>query len=205
MRSFRMLVLVLSAIVALAPMSIKAQSDGWQVTKLVVSAGKGLLSSGIGPTAVFENASGSRTFELSGDDSQGYGVYAWNFGSKFSIAATGGHLMNTPWVGPKVDWRPLKGVTLMTWPGVSFGRRFGEPGFTPNFGIKSGFLFVDVKSFTASFAALKFEEEKTRLVPGLAWTKAITSEYSMLAEGDYDLTNNRPLYRVQLTRTFAKK
>ncbi|MFH1472992.1 MAG: hypothetical protein ABIF06_01075 [bacterium] len=174
----------------------------WQVSSLTATHGKAVLSSGLNLDMVLERTNNpNHTIELNADDGQGWILYDVEVVEGLQFGGNVGFLSNTPFFGGRVIWKPtfVPGLTLMGWPGVSVGEKFGEPSFEHlNFGINSGFAFLDIGPFTASYVVLKFEDNDTQFVPGIAFTQPITENYKFSIGGARDLTKDEYLFSVAL-------
>ena len=195
MKRFSMFFVVF--LVLIAPMSAQGQ---WQVSSFTATHGKTVLSAGLNADLILERVSDTtHTIELNADDGQGWILYDVEVVKGFQLGGNAGFLMNTPFFGGRVILKPafIPGLTLMCWPGVSVGEKFGEPSFEHlNLGINSGFAFLDVGPFTASYVILKFEENDVQHVPGIAFTQPLTENYKFIVSGARDLTKDEFLFSV---------
>jgi len=192
-------------LVLIAPMSAQGQ---WQVSSFTATHGKAVLSAGLNADLILERMSDTtHTIELNADDGQGWILYDVEVVKGFQLGGNVGFLSNTPFFGGRIIWKPslIPGLTLMCWPGISVGEKFGEPSFRHlNLGINSGFAFLDVGPFTASYVVLKFEDNKTQFVPGIAYNRSITENYKFSISGARDLTKKEYLFSVALKWTPTK-
>ena len=180
------------------PSFAQSQPDeDWHLDRLTVVTGRGVLSSGLYGEVAIEK--GDFALEAAADSGQGWFAYVWKPTKSVQVAMTGGIMMNTPWFGPRVSWEPVKGLTLMTWPGWSIGPRFGEPDWELNFGVKPLFIFYTTGPLTVSYNLVKFEENETWHLPGVALTKKVGEHYTLLAGFDYNRTERDKLFRIALT------
>lgn len=199
----RFIAVLFVMMVLVMPSKASGQCESWQAKSLTVLSGEGVLNKGFGADMFFKNCTKpNQELEFYADDGQGWFAYEWISQSpigEIKSAATGGLLYNTWWFGPRIIWKPVNGLTLMTWPGASIGEKFGNPGWDLNLGIKSGFAYLDAGPFTFSYVIMKYEENDVQYIPGVSLTRRLTGEYKILFGGDYDMTNDHPMFRVAVT------
>lgn len=154
------------------------------------------MKSGLSGAFIFKK--NAWTLDLVLDAKKGRVVYERAIG-KFDLAATGGFLSNTPWVGPRACVRPIPGLKFMAWKAWTAGEKFGSPDWKIGPGLVMGAGYADVGAWTASYTVIKIEQNRTQFVPGLARSWFVNSHSRIITGAEYDETNNHPMFRVELS------
>ncbi len=178
------------------------QVGGYKFEKVTLTSGQGALSSGLDATMLMK--SGNRELELVLEKDLQWAVWDFNITPKIQVSPSAGYFYGTPWIGPRFALKPLPHLTLMNWTTVSMGKP-EKPNwhaeFLNNF---AGAYLGGFGPVSVGWGMLHFQNQKPQHMPGATFSRDLGDGYSAMTGLDYNITKNKPLYRIGVSWNPAK-
>ncbi len=169
-----------------------------QLKSAEISWGDSAFTSGL-TASLFFTLKNSSTLELVGNSEQFYAVYDMKLiKDKLFIGPSGGVFKKLPWVGPRVDYFPIKQVMLMYWAGYSPGRIGNLKSDVKSFYQEYGVYATPEKHLSIGYTLIKFDTNKTDHLPTVAYSYWLKDNLRLKLSYTHDVTAKKPLFCLYL-------
>jgi len=194
---------VLFVVVALVASTVQAQTprSGWELEKMIGSAGEDPVSSGITLSGWLLN--GNQVFNITVQHEQGWLMYGRKFKVgrvKGTLTGVVGHFQGAPWAAPYLSMDAPLGtvagqeisISTLQWPGVFLWEPKGsrDDGKPPNpeslYAVFLTSYQVNVGPVGFVYSWLNYLDEPWNRLPGVSFTQKIRHDFSVTASMTYN-------------------
>ncbi|TSC70911.1 MAG: hypothetical protein CEO12_36 [Parcubacteria group bacterium Gr01-1014_46] len=194
--------------------SATAQDGGYKVSAISVGSGETPISGGISASVDLTTESGG-FMQVMVQSEQAWFMIGkdWKFSrSRCSFYGSVGHFQSAPWVGPYAGCTLVLAnlggqevsISALTWPGFYIGWepknwRTAEDGVENPESLKAGYFSVaslNLGRVSVSIAHLNFLDDKTNILPGVAYTQKVRSDMDVSGSFTWNSNSDSPMFFV---------
>ncbi|MCX6815312.1 MAG: hypothetical protein NT120_00480 [Candidatus Aenigmarchaeota archaeon] len=174
-----------------------AFGQDFKMSQIVVSSGEGALTSGLDVYVEMRDTTFWK-FSLQANSERAYFMYGYDT-PYFTLYASGGVFRNTPWFGPRIDFR-FAFIEMFYWHAWQTGE-LEYPKWDVRYQASITYASASWRGFKASYLVMDFLGDWIHL-PGCEYSTSINERVKFALGMDYHVEKMKPLFRVEIRYKF---